>query len=262
MAIDVARARKGPASTSPAVGTTGGRGVDFVVVGFGLGAIGVLLGLALRDRGRSWCRARAARAVAAGAFEQWLVRARRCGDAGATLLLAGLAICIATMLALIANVGDAAGFALTLGSGLLAGGAGITWLVAARHQDARSGRATLTADEIDDAAPLPLALAIAAGARRAGLDEADDLAPDVADEPDAAAMGVASAADELAAPAEGAAASDLNGNERAVAVDRSPAGAVNDEADELPLPPGGEDDPAAETDAPRAGVLTSLPHPS
>jgi hypothetical protein len=240
--------------------------VDFVVVGFGLGALGVLLGFGLRDPGRRWCRGQAARAETAGAGERWLARGRVCGDAGATLLLAGLTVCLATLLALAADVADGPGLALIAGSGLLAGGAGVAWLVAARRQLTASGRArrsgTATA-EADPDEPPPLAVAIASGARRAGVDLEDELAPVAAGGGELADTGETTPETEPSpsAPERVAPPVARNGNAPAAAIDTARAAPSAGGGDE-PAAAGAESDESAEAETPPADLLSPLPNPS
>jgi len=97
--------------------------VDFVVVGFGVGALGVVLGLLARDIGPWFRRVPSGRALPGAELARRVAWGRRCRAGGAVVAIAGGAVCAATIVALLAGVGDGAGLAavlLTLVGALLA----------------------------------------------------------------------------------------------------------------------------------------------
>lgn len=108
-------------------GGAGGHGVDFVVVGFGLGALGILLGIALRDGGSWWWRPRPDRSVPGGEVTRRVGWGRACRAGGRLLALGGGAICAATLLALALGLADRTGAALVLAVVLVAFGAVLAW---------------------------------------------------------------------------------------------------------------------------------------
>jgi hypothetical protein len=83
--------------------------VDFVVVGFGLGALGVLLGVILRGWLAGRCERAAARAddPAVAAYER--ANAAECRDAGQAFLAAGGAVILATVGGLAGALNDRSG---------------------------------------------------------------------------------------------------------------------------------------------------------
>ena len=96
--------------------------MDFVVLGFGLGALIVLVGLGLRDLG-PWLR----RVPRPGRdMLQWSEVGRRvawgraCRAGGLVLTLGGASVCLATLLLLIAGAGDDFGMSVVVACLLLA----------------------------------------------------------------------------------------------------------------------------------------------
>jgi len=108
--------------------------VDFVVVGFGLGALAVLLGFALRDVGARWSRVRDGTVLPAGALARRVARGRACRAGGRALAVGGGAACGATLVALLAGVGDRTGATLVLAVLLLAFAALLVWSFAYAHR--------------------------------------------------------------------------------------------------------------------------------
>lgn len=92
--------------------------MDFVVLGFGIGALAVLVGLGIRDLGPMLRR------VPRGERSDlpWSEVARRigwgraCRAAGLVVTLSGAALCLLTLLVLIAGAGDGFGMGAVLGA--------------------------------------------------------------------------------------------------------------------------------------------------
>jgi hypothetical protein len=98
----------GPAPREPASDGNRERGVDFVVAGFGLGAVLMLVGFAVRDLGPLRYRSQADGDVAA---RQW---SDLCRHVGTLIVTGGFAICLATLLLLSVGVGDDTGAVLVV----------------------------------------------------------------------------------------------------------------------------------------------------
>jgi hypothetical protein len=112
--------------------------VDFVVVGFGLGALAVLLGLGVRDLG-PWTRPvpRAGRGDLAWAeIARRVARGRACRAGGLVATLGGTAICAVTFLALVAGLGDTAALWVVVATVALAALALVGWAVLYRRTQA------------------------------------------------------------------------------------------------------------------------------
>jgi hypothetical protein len=88
--------------------------VDFVVAGFGLGAVAVLIGFAVMDLGPLLRRSQGKDSPS---FVAWIGLCREIGNA---LVLGGVAVCLSTLIALAAGLSDANGTRLVLGVGLVA----------------------------------------------------------------------------------------------------------------------------------------------
>jgi hypothetical protein len=88
--------------------------VDFVVAGFGLGAVAVLIGFAVMDLGPLLRRSQGKDSPSSVA---WIGLCREIGNA---LVLGGVAVCLSTLVALAAGLSDANGTRLVLGVGLVA----------------------------------------------------------------------------------------------------------------------------------------------
>jgi hypothetical protein len=95
--------------------------VDFVVAGFGLGAVAVLLGFAIMDLGPLLRRGRSADSTS---YQAWIALCREIGNA---LVLGGVAVCLSTVAALALGLSDANGTRLVLGVGLVALLGAIAW---------------------------------------------------------------------------------------------------------------------------------------
>lgn len=98
--------RIGPTPRDPESGGNRERGVDFVVAGFGLGAVLMLVGFAVRDVGPLRNRSRQDDAVSAW---QWSALCRR---VGAMIVTGGFAVCLVTLLLLVVDVSDDTGAVL------------------------------------------------------------------------------------------------------------------------------------------------------
>lgn len=83
--------------------------MDFVVVGLGLGAFAVLLGLAVRDLGPLFRRIPRDGALPWTEVAERVAWGRRCRAAGLVVAIAGAAVCLITGIALLARVSDSAG---------------------------------------------------------------------------------------------------------------------------------------------------------
>ena len=133
--------------------------MDFVVVGFGLGALMVLLGLGLRDLGPWFWRISPWREIAPPVLVRRVAQGRGCRAGGLVLTLAGGAILLTTILALAAGAGDRAGLLLVAGTITLAAGGALAWLLAYvrfAHPDLWSPpRRTATPVAADASAPAP-----------------------------------------------------------------------------------------------------------
>ena len=120
--------------------------MDFVVLGFGVGALLVLVGLGVRDLGPMLRRlprpgladlpwSEVARRVAWG---------RACRAAGLVVTLAGAALCLVTLLVLVAGAGDGLGMGLVLGmlatTVLVSAGWALLFVRQVQPERARTGR--------------------------------------------------------------------------------------------------------------------------
>jgi len=90
--------------------------VDFVVVGFGLGALGVLLGLLLREAGAWWWRVQTHVWRPAADVAERVAYARACRAGGRILAMGGAVACGLTLIALLAGLSDRAGASVVVGS--------------------------------------------------------------------------------------------------------------------------------------------------
>ena len=125
--------------------------MDFVVVGFGLGALAVLLGLGVRDLGPWMRRVRQGRVLTWPEIAQRVAWGRRCRAGGLVVALAGGAIWLATLVALAAGAGDRTGLAMVLATVSLAAGGVFAWAIAyarANHPAAWSSPDDLGIDEV------------------------------------------------------------------------------------------------------------------
>jgi hypothetical protein len=108
--------------------------VDFVVVGLGSGALGLLLGLVLHDGGSWWSRVRGDRTLPPADVVRRLTRGRACRAGGRVLAIAGAGACLATVLALLLRLSDRRGAEVVVAF-LLAGiGGALAWGVAYAHR--------------------------------------------------------------------------------------------------------------------------------
>ena len=120
--------------------------MDFVVVGFGLGALGVLLGLALRDAALWRWRVRPDRQLPATELVRRVAIGRACRAGGRVLAVGGGSACLATLLGLLLRLSDRAGAALVLALLLLVTAGAIAWSALYAHRyHPRPARVRLTA---------------------------------------------------------------------------------------------------------------------
>jgi hypothetical protein len=150
--------------------------VDFVVVGFGFAALGVLVGVLLGDAGPRRRRVAPTVPLPAAECERRIAWGRACRAGGRVVTLAGLTVAAVTVLALVVGLGDRAGAVLVMATLALAMVAILGWatVYADRHHPRslrRGGRPAVPAPV--ETGPLPLPRAIAAGiARTAAHDRA------------------------------------------------------------------------------------------
>ncbi|MBA3643594.1 MAG: hypothetical protein H0W59_05955 [Chloroflexia bacterium] len=86
------------------------------MVGFGLGALGVLLGLLLREAGAWWWRVRTHLWRPAAEVAERVAYARACRAGGRILAMGGAVACGLTLIALLAGLSDRAGASVVVGS--------------------------------------------------------------------------------------------------------------------------------------------------
>lgn len=86
-----------------------GHGVDFVVVGFGFGALSVLLGLLLRDLVPWWFRVAADRPLPETVARRRVAHRRAGRAGGGSLAIAGAFLGLITLVTLLGNAGDRTG---------------------------------------------------------------------------------------------------------------------------------------------------------
>ena len=213
--------------------------MDFVVVGFGLGALGVLLGLLLRDVGPWWRRARPEQALEASELIRRVAWGRGCRAAGRTLALAGGALCLMPVVALIAGLSDRLGAILVLAVLALATGGVVAWSATYAHRYHPRplrrhpvGRATPSGDELAPAAlDPPIATPPVPPSDALPIREADDAAPATAEQVHPT-VPEATPPHEAAAPAaseDPAAAGDADGPPETPATDSLPPLAAEEE---------------------------------
>jgi hypothetical protein len=106
--------------------------LDFVVVGLGVGAFAVLLGLAIRDLGPFFRRIPRAGTMPWSEVAERVAWGRRCRAAGLVVAIAGATLCLITGISLLARVGDSTGMWIVLAA-LVAGALAIA-LWAFRYQ--------------------------------------------------------------------------------------------------------------------------------
>ncbi len=112
-----------------------GGAVDFVVLGLGIGALTVLLGLALRNLAPKARRIRQGQLMLWTEVRRRLAWGRACRAAGRVLALAGGFLCFATLAALFARASDNAGALVVLFASAAALLASAGWaLIYARRQ--------------------------------------------------------------------------------------------------------------------------------
>lgn len=101
--------------------------MDFVVVGLGVGALAILLGLMSREAGSRWWPLRRDQPLAPAEQARRLAIGRAGRAGGLVLCLAGGAIIIATLIALGLNLSDQAGAILVMATISVTVFAGVAW---------------------------------------------------------------------------------------------------------------------------------------
>jgi hypothetical protein len=127
--------------------------VDFVVVGFGIGALGVVLGFLVRDVGPWLRRVPRGGGLGRGDVARRVAWARACRAGGSVLALAGGAVCAVALLALLGGAGDRAGLVAVLVALGLALLAMLAWAGAYVRRNPRPRRAAPRAPESTWPAP-------------------------------------------------------------------------------------------------------------
>lgn len=94
--------------------------MDFVVVGFGFGALGVVLGFSLRDLGPWLRRIPRERELSGDESARRVAWGRACRAAGAAIAIAGGAVWLVAVVALLAGTSDRDGLLLVMGALALA----------------------------------------------------------------------------------------------------------------------------------------------
>jgi len=90
--------------------------LDFVVVGLGIGALAVLLGLAIRDLGPFFRRIPRDGEMPWSEVAERVAWGRRCRAAGLVVAIAGAALCLITGVSLLSRVSDSTGMWIVLGA--------------------------------------------------------------------------------------------------------------------------------------------------
>ena len=141
--------------------------MDFVVVGLGIGAFAVLLGLAIRDVGPFFRRIPRDGSMAWAVVAERVAWGRRCRAAGLVVALSGAVLCLVTGISLLARVSDPTGMWIVLAALVVALIAIAAW--AYRYQTigrTPSMPATLDEPVVDDKpAPRPARKSALAGIR-------------------------------------------------------------------------------------------------
>jgi len=149
--------------------------VDFVVVGLGVGAFVVLLGLTIRGAGSRWRPRRADPLLPGAEVGRRLAIGRACRAGGLVSCIAGTGILLVTVTALLLSLSDRAGAVVVMVavSAAVLGGVGWAILYAHRyHPRPRSGAALRWQREnagVHQAEPTALGDAIDAGVARLGV---------------------------------------------------------------------------------------------
>ncbi len=94
--------------------------MDFVVIGLGIGAFAVLLGLAIRDLGPFVRRIPQDGSMPWAEVAERVAWGRRCRAAGLVVAIAGAALCLVTGISLLTRVSDSTGMWIVLAALLLA----------------------------------------------------------------------------------------------------------------------------------------------
>ena len=114
--------------------------MDFVVIGFGLGALVLLLGMIVQQVGPTFFRVPRTPPLAWAVFSHRRSRLRTCRAAGRMLAIAGGGICTVTFLALVAGVNDRVGAGLVLTAVLFALLGFLAWIAVFLGNEGRHDR--------------------------------------------------------------------------------------------------------------------------
>jgi hypothetical protein len=232
----------------------GGR-VDFVVVGLGVGALAVLLGLIIRDSGGRWWSIRGDRALPPAEADRRLAIGRACRAGGLVLGVAGGVILAVTATALVLGFSDRVGAILVMAAVAATVLGGVAWALLYTHRHHPRPRSRMVSrrhgqgTERPEERPPSLAGTIDAGvALGADTPDVDTTEPGRADEP--------AIADEAPAPAPLAANPDPSDTDAAAIAEEPPAAADNSggnpaaAGDDVATEAAPDPDPAAADDAP------------
>ena len=137
--------------------------MDFVVAGFGFGALVLLLGIGLRDLGPRVRGVRPGATLAWTDVEARLRWARGCRATGLVLALGAGGVCLMTAVALVAQVGDATGSVMVTASAFGSVLVSIGWAFAYAGHERRHWR------PVRSAAPVPWDHVAPSDARRQTL---------------------------------------------------------------------------------------------
>jgi len=142
--------------------------VDFVVGGIWLGALAVLLGLALRDGGARWTRLRRSPRPASREYAVALDAVCRAG--GRLLLVGGEVLLLVTVLALVAGVGDALGAVVVAAAAAVVAAGIVAWTLRSHRAHLRPLAAwpAHPGAALGEDGPPPLAVAIDRGLAATG----------------------------------------------------------------------------------------------
>ena len=170
-------------------------------MGFGLGALGVLLGLTLCDVERWWWRLRPRRSPTAAELTRRIAWGRACRAGGRVLAIGGASVSLMTLLALLARLDDRSGAVLVMTTLAVATTATLAWAAVYAHRyhprpvRSRGFREVLARAGTVEPQPEPTAIEVATASTGVAADD-----PLGFSAPGAAAAPVAATADLEPAP--------------------------------------------------------------